>query len=212
MGRVFEQLDEKLIAWIGKQPMVFVASAPNEPDGHVNLSPKGDTDTFRILGPTTFAYLDLLGSGVETIAHLRENGRIVVMFCAFDGAPKVLRLHGRGRVVQAHDPEFADLVAAFEPSEAIMGILRSVILVEITRIADSCGFVVPKMALVEEREQLVRWGEHQEAENGDGWKEKYFFANNQASIDGLTGLDFPEGDPDLDERERKTLTSAGKSL
>src|SRR5690349_17540333 len=167
MGRIFEQLDDTLIEWIGKQPMFFVASAPIDPDGHVNLSPKGNRETFRILGPTTFAYLDLLGSGAETIAHLRENGRIVVMFCAFDGAPKVLRLHGTGRVVQAHDPAFADLVQAFAPSEELLGILRSVIVVEVTRIADSCGFVVPKMALVEEREQLVRWGEHQEATNGE---------------------------------------------
>lgn len=212
MGRIFERLDDTLMAWIGKQPMFFVATAPNDPDGHVNLSPKGDMDTFRVLGPTTFAYLDLMGSGVETIAHLRENGRIVVMFCAFDGAPKVLRLHGRGRVVQARDPGFAELVAAFAPSEALLGILRSVILVEITRIADSCGFVVPKMALVEEREQLVRWGRHQAAQHGDGWQEKYVFANNRKSIDGLTGLDFPDGDPALDEREQKTLSSAGRSL
>ena len=212
MGRIFDTLDDTLTTWIGKQPMFFVATAPNDPDGHVNVSPKGGTDTFRILSPTTFAYLDLLGSGIETIAHLRENGRIVVMFCAFTGAPKVLRLHGRGRVVQTHDPEFPHLVAAFAPPDDLLGILRSVIVIELTRIADSCGFVVPRMELVEERQQLVRWSEHQSERSGDGWKDKYLYANNQHSIDGLVGLDFPTGDPELTDAETRRYSSSGKSL
>src|SRR5262245_5373470 len=115
LGRTYDGLDDGQIAWIERLPMFFVATAPTDPEGHVNLSPKGAMGTFRVLDPTTFAYLDLIGSGVETIAHLRENGRIAVMFCAFDGPPKIMRLHGRGRVVQRDDPEFADLLARFEP-------------------------------------------------------------------------------------------------
>ncbi len=188
-----------------------VATAPNDPDGHVNVSPKGGRDTFQIVDPATFAYLDLLGSGIETISHVRENGRIVIMFCAFDGPPKVLRLHGKGRVVQAHDDGFAEIVAGFDPSDAILGILRSVILVDISRIGDSCGFVVPRMELVGERTHFVEYGEHWAKENGADWK-KYLRTNNQQSLDGLVGLDFPDGDNELTDVEARRLSSTGKSL
>jgi hypothetical protein len=134
------------------------------------------------------------------------------MFCAFEGPPKVLRLHGKGHVVQSHDPEFAELVEGFSPTPEFREILRSVIVVDITRIGDSCGFVVPRMDLVEERQQLVHWGRHQDTAQGEGWKDKYLFANNQESIDGLTGLDFPDGDPDMTEEQARKLSSAGKSL
>ncbi len=134
------------------------------------------------------------------------------MFCAFDGPPKVHRLHGKGRVVQAHDDGFAEIVAGFDPSDDILGILRSVILVDISRIGDSCGFVVPRMELVEERTQLVEYGEHRAKENGAGWKEKYLRANNQQGLDGLVGLDFPDGDNELTDVEARHLSSTGKSL
>lgn len=212
MGRTYDTIDEKMAAWIGAQPMFFVATAPNDPAGHINISPKGARDTFRLLGPTRYAWLDLVGSGAETIAHLRESGRIVVMFCAFDGPPKVIRLHGTGRVVQAHEPEFADLVAAFAPNAEILRILRSVIVVEVSRIADSCGFVVPRMALVEERQQLFAWGDTKERTLGDGWKAKYIATNNQASIDGLAALASADGATDITERETRALSSDGKAL
>src|SRR6187549_2505335 len=112
MGKVFEVLDDVLRGFIVAQPLFFVATAPLAADGHVNVSPKG-LDTFRVLGPTTVAYLDLTGSGVETVAHLRENGRVTVMFCAFEGRPRILRLYGRGRCVEPVDAEWATTAAAF---------------------------------------------------------------------------------------------------
>jgi len=208
MGRTYDGLDDNHIEWVERQPMFFVATAPNDPAGHVNLSPKGGMGTFRVLGPTTFAYLDLIGSGVETIAHLQENGRIVVMFCAFDGPPKIMRLHGRGRVVQRDNPEFAGLLARFEPRDDVLKILRSIIVVETTRVADSCGFVVPRMTLAAERQQLFQWAENRAEAFGDGWKEQYHRANNRFSLDNLPGLSFDEEDPADTER----LSSVGRAL
>jgi hypothetical protein len=209
MGRTYEVLDDNLIEWIGRMPMFFVATAPNDAAGHVNLSPKGNTGTFRVLGPTTFAYLDLIGSGVETIAHLRENGRIVVMFCAFDGPPKIVRLHGQGRVVRRGDAEFDALLSRFEPAPEVLNILRSIIVVEATRISDSCGFVVPRLTLAEERQQLFKWAEHKEETIGDGCQEQYHRANNQSSIDGIPGLVF---DDDAEPVNVERLMSAGRAL
>src|ERR687886_460226 len=106
MGRTYDELDDRLRDWIARQPMYFVGTAPLAGDGHVNVSPKGPIGTLRVLRPRRVAYLDLVGSGAETIAHLRENGRIVVMLCAFAGPPRIVRLHGRGRCVAPPDPEF----------------------------------------------------------------------------------------------------------
>jgi hypothetical protein len=211
MGRIFDEIDDQLAAWVNAQPMFFVGTAPNGPDGHINISPKGSKETFRLLGPTRCAYLDLVGSGAETIAHLRENGRIVVMFCAFDGPPKVLRFHGRGRSVRPGDDEWDDLLAVFEPREGIRTILRSFIVVDIERIGDSCGFVVPKMALVEERTMLEQWADTKRHKVGDGWKAEYVAVNNRVSIDGLPAIDTGAPD-DLTDDERRRLSSAGKSL
>ena len=108
MGKIFDAIDEQLERWIIRQPMFFVGTAPLDADGHVNVSPKGPIDTLRVLAPTTVAYLDMVGSGAETIAHVRENGRIVIMLCAFEGPPRILRLHGRGEVVTASDERFAE--------------------------------------------------------------------------------------------------------
>jgi hypothetical protein len=209
MGRMFSTIDADLAEWIGKQHLFFVASAPNDPDGHINVSPKGARQTFRILGPTTVAYLDLTGSGIETVAHLRENGRIVLMFCAFEGAPKVIRLHGHGRCVQPHDAEFVDLLAGFRPTDDLLRTLRSIIVVEVSRIADSCGFVVPTMTFVEERSQLFRWASDRQEKHGEGWALTYQQANNLASIDGLAGLDLPA---DLSEEEAARYSSVGRAL
>ena len=110
MGRVYDTIDRATERWLAKQPMFFVATAPNDLEGHVNLSPKGAAGAFRVLGPNRVAYVDLVGSGVETVAHLRENGRIVLMFCAFAAPPKIVSLHGQGRIVPEDDPEFATLL------------------------------------------------------------------------------------------------------
>lgn len=210
MGQVYDTIDDKLASWIGRQPLFFVASAPLDETGHVNLSPKGEpAATLRIIGPTTVAYLDLTGSGIETVAHLRENGRIVLMLCAFAGPPKIVRLHGRGRVVQAREAEFAGLLAHFQPDGDMQRMMRSIVVIEVSLITDSCGFVVPHMDYVGERGQLQRWSEAQQAKRGDGWQQKYLQSNNATSIDGLTGLDLGEAaTPD----EARTFSSAGRAL
>src|ERR671927_787124 len=106
MGKVFDAIDEKLAAWIARQRLFFVGTAPSGSDGHVNVSPKGPIESLRVLDPHTVAYLDVIGSGAETIAHLRDNGRIVVMLCSFEGPPRILRLHGRGDVLPAGEIDF----------------------------------------------------------------------------------------------------------
>lgn len=209
MGRVYDVIDEATRQWLAKQPVFFVATAPNDPDGHVNLSPKGAAGAFRVLGPTTVAYADFVGSGVETVAHLRQNGRIVLMFCAFAGPPKIVRLHGQGRVVPEHDPEFAALLPQFFLNEDARALIRGIVVVETTRISDSCGFVVPRMDLVAERDQLMRWGERQHAKNGEAWKERYVAANNARSIDSLLGYDATE---ELGAKEARAVSSRGRAL
>src|SRR3954471_12911648 len=154
MATLFEAIDDKLRAWLLEQPVFFVATAPLDAAGHVNVSPKGMGGTFAVLGPHRVAYLDYFGSGIETIAHLKENGRIVVMCCAFTGPPKIVRLHGRGRAVLAGDPEFAELRGHFA-KERDQG-LRSIIVVDVERIADSCGFSVPLLEFVADRDVLDR--------------------------------------------------------
>jgi len=152
MGKIRTEIDDIARRFIEAQKVFFVASAPLDPAAHVNLSPKGH-DTFRILGPTTVAYLDFNGSGVETIAHLKENGRIVLMFSAFQGPPDILRLYGHGRVVEAHEPEFAVFAKSFPTSEHA----RSIIVIEVTRVQDSCGYGVPLFKYEGERAQLQAW-------------------------------------------------------
>ena len=209
MGQLYESIDDTTRQWLAQQPMFFVATAPSDPDGHVNLSPKGTAGTFRVLGPTRIAYVDLVGSGVETVAHLRQSGRIVLMFCAFAGPPKIVRLHGQGRVVPDDDPEFVTLLAEFSLDDDARALARGIVVVEVTRISDSCGFVVPRMNLVSQRDQLVRWSEQQHAKNGDSWKERYVAVNNAQSIDGLPGYD-PRGE--LVEDEVRALSSSGPTL
>src|SRR5579864_1653400 len=173
------QLDDNLQRFIEAQPVFFVATAPLDAQGHVNLSPKG-LNSFRVLGPRAVAYLDLIGSGVETIAHLKENGRIVLMFCAFDGPPNIVRLHGQGRVVEPHSAEFPELAAQFPKYEST----RSIIVVDVTRISDSCGFGVPLMKYEGGRDQHFSWAQKK---GPDGLRE-YKQQKNRRSIDGLPGL------------------------
>lgn len=179
MGKAYPEINPALRQFIEAQSVFFVATAPLDAAGHVNLSPKG-LDTFRILGQTTVAYLDIFGSGVETIAHLRENGRIVFMFCAFEGQPKVLRLHGQGRVVEPHENEFAGLQQNFPVREGT----RAVIVVEITRISDSCGYGVPLLTFQRQRPQLPDWCRKRGSEGLKIYRQE----KNRHSIDGLPGV------------------------
>lgn len=180
MGKVLDSIDDALAAWIRAQPVFFVATAPNGPDGHVNLSPKG-YDTLRVLDPTTVAYLDLAGSGVETIAHLRENGRITLMLCAFEGPPRIVRLHGTGDVVLPDDPDWGALVGGFTEHPGARAIIRA----RVERVSSSCGFAVPFMTLVGERETL----DQANGRKGEDALADYRARKNAASIDGLPGLD-----------------------
>ena len=162
--------------------MFFVATAPLAADGHVNVSPKGMDGTFAVLGPHRVAYLDYFGSGIETIAHLRENGRIVIMMCAFDGPPKIVRLHGRGRTLRPGDDGFAALRARF--AKARDKGVRSIVVVDVDRISDSCGFSVPLMEYVADRDVL----DVAQQRRDDDYFVEYGAAKNAASIDGLRGL------------------------
>jgi pyridoxamine 5'-phosphate oxidase-like protein len=189
MAKLFEEIDDKLQAFIERQPMFFVATAPSGDGGHINVSPKGGSNLFHVTGPHGFAYVDLMGSGIETIAHLRENGRICVMFCAFDGGPKIVRLHGIGTPVQQGDPGFAAALGRFDITDEQRDAVRSVIEIEVTRVADSCGFVVPRLDYVGERDQLYRYAENRLRKEGSDAVRAYVTANNAESIDGLEGLD-----------------------
>jgi predicted pyridoxine 5'-phosphate oxidase superfamily flavin-nucleotide-binding protein len=181
MGKIYHTIDSQLGAWIAKQQMFFVATAPTGADGHVNVSPKGPIETLRILDERTVAYLDLVGSGAETIAHLRDNGRIVVMLCAFTGPPRILRLHGRGEALPADAVEFPGLDLLPEQR-------RTVIRVEVERIADSCGFGVPLMDYAGERPNSRLWAEGKLAKGGEDAIEQYKAEKNSVSIDGLPAL------------------------
>ena len=180
MGKLYDAIDGRLREFVLRQPVFFVATAAT--DGRVNLSPKGMKGTFTVLGPNRVAYLDYTGSGVETIAHLRDNGRITLMFCAFTGPPNVVRLHGRGESVLPEDPRFAELYAAFSV-DADHG-LRSVIVVDVDRVSDSCGFAVPLLDYVGERTLLDDWAARKTDEDLVAYRKE----RNAASIDGLPAL------------------------
>jgi hypothetical protein len=182
LGKVLDTVDDKLAAWIEAQHLFFVASAPLAEDGHVNVSPKGDLRWFRLLGPQEVAYLDFVGSGAETIAHARENGRIVVMFCAFEGPPRIVRLHGRATVLLPGDDGFDELLARFDPPEHA---LRSLIRIDVERIADSCGYSVPLMRFDGTRSQYDQWVDKKMR---DGGLDDYVAEKNAESIDGLPAV------------------------
>jgi hypothetical protein len=189
MARTYEQIDDTMREWIARQPMFFVGSAPLAEDGHVNLSPKGPGGSLRVLGPTRVAYLDIVGSGAETIAHLRENGRIVVMFCAFEGPPRIVRLHGRGEVVLPGDPRYEPLLAeaAFEET-TVPEARRAIVLVEVARIASSCGYGVPLMAYAGERPHMDASKRKRLRTGGPDAIVRYQQENNRESIDGLPAV------------------------
>ena len=176
MSQRHDAISPRLAAWIEEQPMFFVGTAPLSADGHVNVSPKGGR-ALRALGPLEVAYQDYTGSGAETAAHLRENGRIVLMFCGFEGPPKIVRLHGIGEVLTPDRPEFAALAARFPPNPGTRAIVR----VSVGRVSDSCGFAVPLFDYRGQRDTLDRWAEKQ----GDGKLDAYRARKNRVSIDGL---------------------------
>jgi hypothetical protein len=179
MGRVYEHIDEKLAQFMTAQHVFFVATAPLAAEGLVNLSPKG-LDSFRILDAHTVVYLDLVGSGIETVAHLRENGRIVLMFCAFEGPPKILRLYGRGEALEPGDADFESLRLLFPPYDNT----RSIVRVAVNRVADSCGYGVPLYGFEGERSQLTDWAKSKGQDGVQAYKKE----RNRVSLDGLPGL------------------------
>jgi hypothetical protein len=186
VSRIYPDIADALARWIAAQPMFFVGTAPLDDEGHVNVSPKGPIGTLRVLSRTEVAYLDVVGSSAETAAHLQENGRIVVMLCAFSGPPRIVRLHGRGSVVWAEDPGFGELLAAmaFEEPE-VPETRRAIVRVEVTRVADACGFGVPRMDLVGERPNAAKWAKGKLAKGGPSAIDDYKTAKNRTSIDGL---------------------------
>lgn len=185
MGKTYEGITPRLRAFIEAQKVFFTASAPLSGDGHVNLSPKGRDGTLAVLDEHTVAYLDFGGSHAETIAHLRENGRITLMWCAFTGPPKVLRVHGRGRPIFRDDPEWATHIGRFADGPGA----RAIIMVEAIKVSDSCGFAVPFMNYQAEREQHAQhFGRKTDEEFAAYCAGKEF---NRASIDGLPALPLP---------------------
>jgi hypothetical protein len=179
MGRVYDGIDDDLTAWLTRQPLWFVATAPLSPDAHVNVSPRGH-DTFSVLGPHRVAWVDYTGSGVETIAHLSENGRVCVMFCSYDHRPRIVRLHGRGSVAMPGERLYDEVVAQHPPHPST----RAVVVVDVERVSDSCGFGVPVMEVVGERD-LLRLGAEKRGPDGMA---AYRAEKNAVSIDGLPGL------------------------
>jgi len=191
MAKTFECIDEQLAAFLMAQPVFFVATAPLSPDGHINCSPKGNDGAFRVLGTRTVVYRDLNGSGIETVSHLRENGRVVLMFCAFEGPPRIVRLHGHGTPVFEGDEEFERLHAQFDGAPAT----RSFIVVDVERVSDSCGYGVPLMTFEAHRDQLDNWS----TKMGEDGLARYRAKHNRASLDGLPGV--PQGAPAMSSLE-----------
>lgn len=179
MAKVYAEIDAALRTWIEEQRLWFVATAPLDADGRVNVSPRGH-DTLSVLGPHRVGWVDYTGSGVETIAHLRENGRVCLMFASFDQRPKIVRLHGRGRVCLAGHPDYEEITAR-HPSHPGT---RAVVVVDVERISDACGFGVPIMEFVQDRDLLKLTAD----KKGPEGLAAYRVEKNSHSIDGLPGL------------------------
>ncbi|MDB6033277.1 MAG: hypothetical protein JWM16_3615 [Verrucomicrobiales bacterium] len=180
MSKQHENIGPEMAEWIVKQKVFFVGTAPLSATGHMNISPKGG-DSFRVLGPMEVVYQDYTGSGVETVAHLRENGRIIIMFCAFEGAPQIVRLHGRGTALTPGHPKYEPLLSLF-PAHAGT---RALIHIQVTRVSDSCGYAVPFYDFQGPRETLNRWT----AQQGPKKVIEYRALKNRKSIDGLPALE-----------------------
>lgn len=206
MAKVFDGIDERLERWIAAQRMFFVGTAPLAADGHVNVSPKGPIDTLRVLDPHTVAYLDMVGSGAETIAHVRENGRIVVMLCAFAGPPRIVRLHGNAEIVTASEPQFEVLAqrCGFELPEVPQA-RRAIVVVAVERVADSCGYSVPLMTYDGLRPHSGAWAAKKLRVGGPEALLDYQREKNTQSIDGLPAVELHDTPG---EAERETSAAA----
>ncbi len=185
MGKIYDRLDDKLIAFIEAQKMFFVATAPLSADGRVNMSPKG-YDSFKVIDANTVAYLDLGGSGIETQAHVQENGRITIMFCAYDGPANIVRLYGTGEAIDVGNPRYPEMLSLFPGFDRA----RAVIVIKLHRVMDSCGWGVPFYEFKGEREQLQRYVENPNRTDQE-WMDRRYEANAE-SIDGLPGLVRPK--------------------
>src|SRR4051794_6570857 len=189
MGKSYERIDGRLRAFIEAQHMFFTATAPLDGDGTVNLSPKGLSGSFAVLDELTVAYLDFAGSNAETIAHLRENGRITMMWCAFQGPPNIVRVHGRGEPVFRDDARFKELLAHFPGIDPALHGLRAIIVVTAELVRDSCGYGVPFMSYDEDRDlHGKRFSREDDASLSAYFAKKDHIAQ---SIDGLPGLPLP---------------------
>ncbi|MEW2388077.1 pyridoxamine 5'-phosphate oxidase family protein [Streptomyces venezuelae] len=189
MGKTYDRIDGRLRSFIEEQPMFFTATAPLADDGTINLSPKGLKGSFAVVDDRTVAYLDFAGSNAETIAHLRENGRITLMWCAFQGPPNIVRVHGRGEPVFRDDPRFAELLGHFPGIDPAPHGLRAIILVHADLIRDTCGYAVPFMTYDEDRDlHGKRFAREDDASLNAYFTKKHHIAR---SIDGLPGLPLP---------------------
>ena len=180
MSKQLDHISEDLAAWLEAQQMFFVSTAPLSGDGHINCSPKGG-DSFRVLAPLEVAYADLHGSGAETAAHVRENGRIVIMFCAFQGKPDIVRMHGRGEIIVPGHERYEALSGRFPAHPA----LRSFVVVKVERVSSSCGWGVPFLAFEGHRDGLEKWA----LTKGTEGLAEYRAQKNHRSIDGLPAFD-----------------------
>ncbi|MET9854361.1 pyridoxamine 5'-phosphate oxidase family protein [Streptomyces sp. NPDC006450] len=187
MGKLYERIDGRLRKFIEEQPIFFTATAPLAGDGHVNLSPKGRAGTLVVIDEQTLAYLDFGGSGAETIAHVRENGRITLMWCAFSGPPNIVRIHGDGEAVFRDDPRWGELIALFGDADGPSA--RAVILVKARRIGDVCGYAVPLMEYQGERTLHAEYFGRKTDEEFAAYCEKKDFIG--VSVDGLPALPLP---------------------
>ncbi|MFE9094594.1 pyridoxamine 5'-phosphate oxidase family protein [Streptomyces sp. NPDC007264] len=189
MGKTYERIDGRLRTFIEAQPLFFTATAPLSADGTVNLSPKGLKGSFAVIDELTVAYLDFAGSNAETIAHLRENGRITLMWCAFQGPPNIVRVHGRGEPVFRDDPRFLELLARFPGIDPAPHGLRAITVVTAERIRDTCGYAVPFMSYEEDRDlHGRRFAREDDASLNDYFRGKEHI---ERSMDGLPGLPLP---------------------
>lgn len=186
MGKRYDEITPELQAFIERQPMYFVATAPA--DGHVNLSPKGEPSTVAVLGPDKVAYADFFGSGIETISHIRDNGRVTLMWCAFEGDPNIVRVYGTGSFVESDDGGFDELLAQFDLADDTVASVRAIITVDVEFATDSCGYVVPEMTQTARRDKLFTTADKLIEVNGETAIRQYTDRKNATSIDGLPGL------------------------
>ena len=189
MGKEYAEITDRLRQFIEEQPIFFTATAPLSGSGTVNLSPKGLRGSLVVLDPHTVAYLDFAGSNAETVAHLRENGRITLMWCAFQGPPNIVRVHGTGEPVFRDDPRWPDLISRFGAVDPTPHGLRAIVVVRAALIRDTCGYAVPFMAYEQDRDLHEKRFAREDDESLDAYFQKK--DHIATSLDGLPGLPLP---------------------